>query len=333
MTLEEAEIQVLATLRKAELETLPSDRASLEREGGRYWRYLEDWSSAYARLLQKNLIVGDDMGYRLTESGRPVADAYHRERPDHYWYYYRHFYSAAQASAAHSRHCERVYGKDLCQEGQMDMVCLHELLDWLDLRPGDAVLDLGCGAGAISEYIADTTGTVVTGIDNAASAVAAANERTEAKRHRLAFRQGDLNALDLPSARFDALILIDTLYWVADLDASLAAMMELLKEGGRLALVITQDLRHGGDRAELEIDATPVARSLTRLGIGYEAYDQTKAFRDFWPRIKASMVALRGQFEAEGNGIICDALEREADEHRMLLDTDTMRRFVYIVRR
>ena len=46
MTLDEAEIQLLASLRKAELEGLGADRASLERSGERYWTYLEDWSNA-----------------------------------------------------------------------------------------------------------------------------------------------------------------------------------------------------------------------------------------------------------------------------------------------
>ena len=333
MTLDEAEIQVLATLRKAELEALASDRASLEREGDRFWRYLEDWSRAYGSLQEKGLIDGDDAGYRLTESARPRADAYHRERPDHYWYYYQHFYIAAHESAAHSRHCERVYGEDLCQEGQMDMRCLHELLALLDLQPGDAVLDLGCGAGAISEYISDMTGAAVKGVDYAASAIAAAEARTEAKRVRLGFREGDLNALDLSTARFDAAIMIDTHYWVTDLDACIATIVESLKEGGQLAIVVTQDLRDGGERSQLEADGTPVARSLTRLGLACEVYDQTEAFRDFWPRVKASMVALRDAFEAEGNGIICDALEREADEHQILLDSDAIRRFIYHVRR
>lgn len=334
MNLDGAEIQVLATLRKAELEGLGADRSSLEYAGDRFRTFREDWSSAYAGLIEKGLIEGDGGGYGLTDAGRPRADAYHRERPDHYWYYYQRFYTAAYASAAHSCHCERVYGEDLCQEGQMDMACLHELLARIDLQRGDAVLDLGCGAGAISEYISDKTGAVVTGIDYAATAIAAANARTEAKRSRLTFREGDLSAIELPSRSFDAAIMIDAIYWVADMDAAVAAIVESLKEGGQLAIVIAQDLRGGADRSRLEVDATSVARSLGRLGLEYVAYDQTEAFRDFWPRVKASMVDLRGEFEAEGNGFICDALEREADEEYLpFLEADEVRRYIYHVRR
>lgn len=57
MELNEAEIQLLATLRRAELEAQSTDRASLEAEGGRYWIFLEDWSDAYASQIAKGLVL------------------------------------------------------------------------------------------------------------------------------------------------------------------------------------------------------------------------------------------------------------------------------------
>jgi ubiquinone/menaquinone biosynthesis C-methylase UbiE len=332
MTLSEAEIQILATLRKVELEGLTADRGSLEEQGGRYRMFLEDWSGAYGMLAEKGLIEGDDEAYRLTDSGRPRAGAYHRERPDHYWYYYQRFYTAAHASAAHSRHCERVYGEDLCQEGQMDMTELWGMLDGLDLRPGDAVLDLGCGAGVISEYISDQTGAIVTGIDYAKSAIEAAAARTEDKRPRLMFRQGDLSALDLPAESFDVAIMIDSIYWVADTEESLSTILRSLRPGGQLAIVIVEDLKEGENRASLEAGETDVARALSKLGLEYELHDLTGSFKSFWPRIKQSVVALRQEFEAEGNGFICDSLEREADEQYLpALRADAVRRYLYHV--
>jgi len=333
MNVNEAEIQVLATLRKAELEGLAADRDSLEEHGDRYWVFLEDWSGAYGSLTEKGLIEGADEGYCLTETGRPGADAYHRERPDHYWYYYQRFYTAAHASEAHSRLCERVYGKNLCQEGQMDMAELGEMLDGLDLKTGDAVLDLGCGAGVISEYISDLTGAIVTGIDYAKSAIEAATARTEDKRSRLMFRQGDLSALDLPSSGFDAAIMIDSIYWVADTEESLSTIVESLKPGGQLAIVIVQELAEGDDRDSLEVGKTAVALALSKLGSEYESHDLTEGFKSFWPRVKESVVALRDEFEAEGNGFICDSLEREADEQYLpSLRADAVRRYLYHVR-
>ncbi len=91
------------------------------------------------------------------------------------------------------------------------MVVLEDLLARFELKPGDHLLDLGCGAGVIAEYISDQTGARVTGLDYATPAVTAANERTADKRSALTFLQGDMNALDLPAQSFDAAISLDTL--------------------------------------------------------------------------------------------------------------------------
>ena len=172
MDLSEGEIQHLATLHGAVQDGEATDRTALEKRGECYWIYQEDWSEAFSSLADKGLIEGTSEGYRPTDSGRPLAEAYYRERPDMYWYHYQRLYPAAHASATHSRFCERVYGEDLGQEGQADMAAVADLLGRLDLKAGDRVLDLGCGWGVLAEYISDQTGAQVTGLDYAASAIA-----------------------------------------------------------------------------------------------------------------------------------------------------------------
>ena len=73
----------------------------------------------------------------------------------------------------------------------------------MDLQPGDQLLDLGCGAGLITEYISDQTGAHVTGLNYSAPAVDLANERTEEKRDRLSYITGDMNARGLPEGAFE----------------------------------------------------------------------------------------------------------------------------------
>jgi ubiquinone/menaquinone biosynthesis C-methylase UbiE len=333
MNLSEAEIQVLATLQGAELETQPTDRVSLEKGGERYWIFLEDWPNAFSSLADKGLIDGDEAGYRLTEVGRPLAHAYYQERPDYYWYYFQRFYSAAHASEAHTRFCERVYGKDLCQEGQTDMAALGDLLAHLDLKPGDHLLDLGCGAGGISEYVSDHTGAQVTGIDYSVSAIATANTRTEDKRSRLTFLQADLNTLELPAQSFDAAISLDSIYWVADFAEALMRIVRTLKPGGQIGILIVHILAYCDRPEELEIDNTPVASALSELDLDYQAHDCTAQFREFWPRVKEAAVALREDFENEGNGFISQNWIREADDEYMpAIKANEIRRYLYHVR-
>jgi cyclopropane fatty-acyl-phospholipid synthase-like methyltransferase len=69
----------------------------------------------------------------------------------------------------------------------MDMDSLHDLLDRLNLKKGQRVLDLGCGAGGISEFISDQTGAAVTGLDYSSTAITVARARTEKKVHTFKF--------------------------------------------------------------------------------------------------------------------------------------------------
>ena len=333
MNLSEAERQVLATLRGAELDAKSTGRADLEKRGERYWIFLEDWSDAFSGLAGKGLIGGGEGGYRLTDAGCPLGDAYHRERPDMYWYYYQRFYPAAHASAAHSRLCERVFGEDLCQEGMTDMAALKDLLGLLDLRPGDHLLDLGCGAGVIAEYISDRTGAKVTGLDYAASAIAEATQRTADKRDRLTFLQGDMNALELPAQSFDAAISLDTLYWVADLADTLSQVARTIKPGGQIGIFMLQGQSEGDPPEILEADNTILAQALTKSSLRYQAHDYTVQNAEFWKRIKEAATELRDDFEAEGNGFITASLIREADnEFLPAIEAGTLTRYLYHLR-
>ncbi|MBK8031336.1 MAG: class I SAM-dependent methyltransferase [Chloroflexi bacterium] len=82
------------------------------------------------------------------------------------------------------------------------------LIAALNLQPGDQVLELGCGNGMVAEYIAEQTGTHITGVDYSPQGVDQAQRRTAGKREHLTFAVGDLNTLELPAATYDAIISI-----------------------------------------------------------------------------------------------------------------------------
>jgi len=329
----EADIQVLASIRRAELEGESSDRATLESSADRYWKFLEDWSGSWQRLLGDGLIQGDADGYTLTECGRPLAEHYYAERPDHFWYYYQHYYPAAQASRAHSQLCQRVFGKDLTQDGQADMNSVNDLIAYLKIGEGDRVLDLGCGAGGLSEYISDETGAHVNGLDYAATAIEMAANRTRYKGDRLTFVQGDMNSLDFPDHSFDKIISIDTIYWVADIDDALTSINRLLKTGGRLGIFVANTPQMDDTPGAYEPDGTWIARSLRKLGLDYDVYDYTESFLQFWPRLKKVALELKDDFVAEGNEVIFDSFMLDADEDYLpAAEAGKLRRYLYIVK-
>ena len=328
----EADIQVLATIRRTEVEGESSDRTTIESHAEKYWKYLEDWSDSWTRLVDTGFIAGDDSGYKLTESGRPLAEKFYAERPDYFWYYYQHYYPAAQASKAHSELCVRVHGRNLTQEGQADMDSLNDLIAYLEIRKDDRVLDLGCGAGGISEYIADETGAHVTGLDYAKSAIDVAMNRTEGKRDRLTFVEGDMNALEFPKHCFDQVISLDTIYWVADVDQALASIVRLIKPGGKFGIFITNSPLTDDGPGACEPRGTWIAQSLKRLGLDFEAHDYTENFLLFWPKMKEVVMDLYDDFVAEGNEVIFDSFMLDADgDYLPAAAAGKLRRYLYIV--
>ena len=113
-------------------------------------------------------------------------------------------------------------------------------VDALQLRGGESVLEVGCGAGVALALIADrlTTGAAL-GIDRSATAVARARARNAdtIAAGRVAVEHVDL-ATFRPAARtFDVALAVDVnVFWTGEATAELAALDRLVAPGGRVLL-------------------------------------------------------------------------------------------------
>ena len=102
------------------------------------------------------------------------------------------------------------------------------------LRPGIAVLDVGCGTGSISAGIARLVGPegFVLGIDRDEGLLAIAREEHRALPN-LRFEQRDILAADLDRT-FDLATAARVLQWIADPGRAVANMARVLRAGGEL---------------------------------------------------------------------------------------------------
>jgi len=107
-------------------------------------------------------------------------------------------------------------------------------LRWFDRQidwQGKAVLDLGCAGGFMAEALA-LRGANVTGIDPAAEAIEAARAHARAGGLRIGYDVGIGEALPYDAASFDAVVCVDVLEHVADLNRVLAEVSRTLRPGG-----------------------------------------------------------------------------------------------------
>jgi ubiquinone/menaquinone biosynthesis C-methylase UbiE len=331
MAFNEDEMQALALLFAAENDSGSADHAGLDKASEeRYWIYKEDLSAALPALLEQGLIEGDQNCYRLTDEGRPKAQYFNAARSNYLYYHYYHFWQAAFDSKAHTQLCERAFGKDLCQDGMVDMAALEDVIAGLNISPGKRLFDLGCGVGMISEHISDVTGASVVGLDYAPEAVKAALDRTVEKRNRLDFVQGDMNDLNLEPASFDVAMSLDTLYWAVDLEATVAKLAEVVKPGGQICIFMMQGPWDNDPSGKVPAEGTNLGQVLAKLGLRYEAHDYTEQNKAFWKRNYQAAVELLDAFRAEGNEFIALSLIKESEEEFLpAIEADKMTRYLY----
>lgn len=98
-------------------------------------------------------------------------------------------------------------------------------VDWLAPQPGERILDLGCGDGALTEKLI-ALGCQVVAVDQSAAMVEAARQR--------GIEAQVADARRLPFEReFDAVFSNAVLHWVQEADSAVEGVTRALRPGGR----------------------------------------------------------------------------------------------------
>lgn len=100
---------------------------------------------------------------------------------------------------------------------------------------GLTLLDIGCGAGLLSEPLS-RLGAEVTGLDPAPASIAVARAHAAATRAPARYRPGTLEELAAEGVKFDVVLAMEVVEHVADPAAFVALAARCLKPGGVMAL-------------------------------------------------------------------------------------------------
>ena len=134
------------------------------------------------------------------------------------------------------------------------------------LRPGLAVLDVGCGTGAITVGIARAVGAEgrAVGVDRDERLLEFAREKHRACSN-LRFEQGDATSLS-HRGQFDIVTAARTLQWISEPALAVSKMKEATKPGG---LVVILDYNHS--KNEWSPDPPPAFRHFYRAFLDWRS--------------------------------------------------------------
>jgi arsenite methyltransferase len=226
---------------------------------------------------------------------------------------------------------ERLYGT-------RDVLRRRELVrDALGARPGDRILDVGCGPGFYVTELLEEVGREgsVVGVDISADMLAVAAKRVDG-HDNVEFHEADATSLPVPDGTFDRAVCVQVLEYVRDVPTALSEMHRALRPGGR-ALVWDVDWAtvswHAIDRQltrrvlamwdnHLTHPSLPRTLAAQLRNAGFEdvrmdahAFATTELIPDAYG---GSLLSLVEQYVAEQGGMSQQEAKAWADEQRGL---------------
>jgi ubiquinone/menaquinone biosynthesis C-methylase UbiE len=122
------------------------------------------------------------------------------------------------------------------EDGHGDVV--RQVVARMGVRPGDTILDLGCGNGWATRLLGQAAaGATALGVDVAPAMIAQA-EALHENTVRARYEVGRFEALDFANDKFKRAFSMEAFYYAVDLHKALSEVLRVLKPGGTFDCVV-----------------------------------------------------------------------------------------------
>ncbi|TVU35437.1 hypothetical protein EJB05_17326 [Eragrostis curvula] len=147
---------------------------------------------------------------------------------------FQSFLDNVQYKASGILRYERIFGDGYVSTGGVETT--KEFVNRLDLKPGQKVLDVGCGIGGGDFYMAEKYGTHVVGIDLSINMILFALERAVGRKSSVEFEVADCTTKTYPDNTFDVIYSRDTILHIQDKPSLFKSFFKWLKPGGKVLI-------------------------------------------------------------------------------------------------
>ncbi|KAE8681199.1 Phosphoethanolamine N-methyltransferase [Hibiscus syriacus] len=187
------------------------------------------------------------------------------------------FLDTVQYKSSRILRYERTFGPGFVSTGGIDTT--KEFVAMLDLKPGQKVLDVGCGIGGGDSYMAQEFGVHVVGIDLSINMVAIALERANGLNCVVEFEVADCTIITYPENTFDVIYIRDTIMHIQDKPTLFRSFFKWLKPGGKV-LISDYCKSAGASSPEFATNQTVTMWALTLGNSNNSNYLFPSAFRE-----------------------------------------------------
>lgn len=260
-------------------------------------------TSLLKSLQDKSMIIFENVIYSLSDTGSKIGK---KVRTKWLSDFYDNELMRCAESKAYNEFCERVYGENLLQYNVVDIQQLDMMQDKLKINSNDVVLDLGCGLGGITEYLAKKTGAQITGVDFSEKCIQLAESKGKGIAN-LKFKTMDINELNFPSNTFDVILALDVLYWLDDLNPVLQKIKDILKPDGRMGVFYVNFKDQEDPDKPFGWENSKFTKLLEQNNFSFVVFDVCQEAVEIWKRKLAIGKELREQFLSEKNEDIIDS--------------------------